>query len=227
MKSSAGDAGSKLIRKGTEKRGRGDDGSGRNGGGGNDGGSNSRDNSGRRRSSRSNGRSRDMPAGRTAKNKRYRKENGTRGAGRPAAANGSTAIRTTGIVTAFVRDVRTDKVLLLKRSNRVRTMRGKWSGVSGIIEGNEKPLNRAKTEIFEEAGIARSKIRLIRSADGIRIKSPQYKNHEWVVSAFLFEADSPPVRLNWENSDYRWVKIAEMGRYETVPDLYRVMSCLI
>ncbi|MCE2498285.1 MAG: NUDIX domain-containing protein [Nitrosopumilaceae archaeon] len=136
-------------------------------------------------------------------------------------------MRTTGIVTAFIRDVRTDKVLLLRRSNRVRTMRGKWSGVSGIIEGNEKPLNRAKTEIFEEAGITKGKIRLIRSADGIRIKSPQYRNHEWVVSAFLFEADSPPVRLNWENSDYRWVKISEMGKYETVPDLYRVMSCLI
>lgn len=226
MKSSTGDAGNRLDRKRTERRGRGGGGdSGRNNGSSSsDGGSNKRDSSS---SHRGNGRGRGMSAGRAAKNKRYRKENGARGAGRPAAASGSTAVRTTGIVTAFVRDVRTDKVLLLKRSNRVRTMRGKWSGVSGIIEGNEKPLNRAKTEIFEEAGIAKSKIRLIRSAGGIRIKSPQYRNHEWVVSAFLFEADSPPVRLNWENSDYRWVKIAEMGRYETVPDLYRVMSCLI
>lgn len=218
MKSSTGDAGSRLNRKGAERRGRG-------GGGGDNG----RNNGGSRGIiSSGSGRNRDgMPAGRTAKNKRYRKGSGTRGAGRPAAANGNTAVRTTGIVTAFIRDVRTDKVLLLRRSNRVRTMRGKWSGVSGIIEGKEKPLNRAKTEIFEEAGITKSKIKLIRSADGIRIKSPQYRNHEWVVSAFLFEADSPPVRLNWENSDYRWVKIAEMGKYETVPDLYRVMSCLI
>ncbi len=214
MKSSAGDAGSRVIRKGTERCGRGSGGgeSHNSGGGG---------------SSRGNGRSRNMSADRTAKGRRYRKENGTRGAGRPPAADGNMAVRTTGIVTAFVRDVRTDKVLLLRRSNRVRTMRGKWSGVSGIIEGNEKPLNRAKTEIFEEAGITKSKIRLIRSADGIRIKSPQYRNHEWVVSAFLFEADSPSVRLNWENSDYRWVRISEMGKYETVPDLYRVMSCLI
>ena len=216
MKSSAGAAGSRVIRKGTERRGRGSGGDGsRNNGGG---GSNSHGSSGR---------GRNMSADRTAKGRRYRKESGTRGAGRPTAANGSTAVRTTGIVTAFVRDVRTDRVLLLRRSSRVRTMRGKWSGVSGIIEGNEKPLNRAKTEIFEEAGISKSKIRLIRSADGIRIKSPQYRNHEWVVSAFLFEADSPPVRLNWENSDYRWVKISEMDKYETVPDLYRVMSCLI
>ncbi|MDE0265606.1 MAG: NUDIX domain-containing protein [Thaumarchaeota archaeon] len=220
MKSSAGDAGSRVIRKGTERRGRGSSGGSRNNGGG---GSHSNNNNGRS----NNDRSRGMSADRAAKGRRYRKEDGTRGAGRPAAANGSAAVRTTGIVTAFVRDVRTDKVLLLRRSNRVRTMRGKWSGVSGIIEGNEKPLNRAKTEIFEEAGISKSKIRLIRSADGIRIKSPQYRNHEWVVSAFLFEADNPPVRLNWENSDYRWVKIVEMGKYETVPDLYRVMSCLI
>ena len=55
------------------------------------------------------------------------------------------------IVTSFLRY--NDKILLLKRSEKVRTMKGLWSGISGIIENNESPINRAKIEIFEEAGI--------------------------------------------------------------------------
>ena len=36
-------------------------------------------------------------------------------------------------------------------------MKGLWSGVSGIIENNENPIDRAKIEIFEEVGIRRKK----------------------------------------------------------------------
>ena len=57
-------------------------------------------------------------------------------------------MRSTRIVTSFIKD--NDKFLILKRSNKVKTMKGLWAGISGIIENNEEPLNRAKIEIFEE-----------------------------------------------------------------------------
>ena len=60
-------------------------------------------------------------------------------------------MRSTKIVTSFLKH--NDKVLILKRSNKVKTMKGLWAGVSGIIENNESPLERAKIEIFEELGI--------------------------------------------------------------------------
>ena len=60
-------------------------------------------------------------------------------------------MRSTKIVTSFIRD--DNKLLILKRSNKVKTMKGLWSGISGIIENDELPLKRAKIEIFEEAGI--------------------------------------------------------------------------
>ena len=66
-------------------------------------------------------------------------------------------------------------------------MKGLWSGVSGIIENNENPLDRAKIEIFEEVGIRNEKIKLLKSIEKIKISSPQYENHEWEVFSFLFE----------------------------------------
>jgi len=48
----------------------------------------------------------------------------------------------TRIVTSFIKNK--DRFLILKRSNKVRSMKGLWSGVSGIIENNEKPVDRAK-----------------------------------------------------------------------------------
>jgi len=56
-------------------------------------------------------------------------------------------MRSTKIVTSFIKT--DDKLLILKRSNKVKSMKGLWAGVSGIIEKNEEPLKRAKIEINE------------------------------------------------------------------------------
>lgn len=71
-------------------------------------------------------------------------------------------MRTTKIVTSFISN--NEKFLILKRSDKVKTMKGLWAGVSGIIEKKEEPLSRAKIEIFEELGITEDKIKLIKSA---------------------------------------------------------------
>ena len=86
-------------------------------------------------------------------------------------------MRSTKIVTSFLRN--NDKVLILKRSDKVKTMKGLWAGVSGIIENNELPLKRAKIEIFEELGITEDHINLVKIGKEMRVNSPQYVNHEW------------------------------------------------
>jgi len=130
-------------------------------------------------------------------------------------------MRFTKIVTSFIRN--DDKLLILKRSNKVKSMKGLWAGISGIIENNEDPFTRAKIEIFEEVGITEDKITLIKSSEEIRINSPQYKNHEWEIFPFLFESNNPTIKLNWENSDFKWINIEELENYETVPSLQKVL----
>jgi 8-oxo-dGTP pyrophosphatase MutT (NUDIX family) len=106
-------------------------------------------------------------------------------------------------------------------------MKGLWAGISGIIEGNEDPLFRAKREILEETNISENQISLIRSAPQILVDSPQYENHQWLIFPFLFSVREPLIRLNWENSEYRWVEPSEIGKYQTVPSLESVLSSLL
>jgi len=134
-------------------------------------------------------------------------------------------MRSTKIVTAFIRDGR--KFLILRRSHRVKSMRGLWAGISGIIENDEEPLSRAKIEIFEELGITGDKIKLVRTAKKMRITSPQYRNHEWEVFPFLFSARNPEITLNWENSEYKWATVDEISRHKTVPSLDDVLLSLL
>jgi len=134
-------------------------------------------------------------------------------------------IRATKIVTCFLKSG--DKILILKRSDKVKSMKSLWAGISGIIENNESPLERTKIEIFEELGIDDSQIKLLKESVKMRIMSPQYENHEWEVYPFLFSVENPRIKLNWENSEYKWVKAEEISNYETVPSLDKVLSNLL
>ena len=133
-------------------------------------------------------------------------------------------MRKTKIVTSFLRN--SEKILLLKRSEKVKSMKNLWAGISGIIEDNEKPIKRAKIEILEEAGIEESDITLIKEGNKILIESPQYVNHQWEVYPFLFSCSNKEIKLNWENSDSRWIRINELNNFTTVPSLDRVLARL-
>ncbi len=134
-------------------------------------------------------------------------------------------MRSTKIVTSFITN--DDKFLILKRSSQVKSMKSLWAGISGIIEKNETPLDRAKIEIFEEVGIDEDQIKLIKSSNLMRILSPQYKNHEWEVYPFLFEGKDLKIKLNWENSQYKWVRMDEFKNYKKVPSLEKVLLNLL
>lgn len=134
-------------------------------------------------------------------------------------------MRSTRIVTSFIKF--NDQILILKRSEKVRSMKGLWSGVSGIIENNENPINRAKIEIFEEIGIREKEIRLIKKLEKMKISSQQYKNHEWEIFPFLFETKNRNIELNWENSEFKWILPKELKNYQTVPSLEKILLNLL
>ena len=134
-------------------------------------------------------------------------------------------MRSTRIVTSFIKH--NDQILILKRSEKVRSMKGLWSGVSGIIENNENPIDRAKIEIFEEVGIKEKEIRLVKKLEKMKIQSQQYKNHEWEIFPFLFETKNENIELNWENSEFKWILPKELKNYQTVPSLEKILLNLL
>ena len=134
-------------------------------------------------------------------------------------------MRRTNVVTSFLNY--NNKILILKRSEKVRTMKGLWSGISGIIENNETPISRAKIEIFEEVGISEEHITLIKSTKEFTIESPQYKNQQWIIFPFFFTTDTNSIKLNWENSDFRWIEVGQLKEFNTVPSLERILLSLL
>lgn len=123
------------------------------------------------------------------------------------------------VVTSFI--LNCGRILLLKRSDRVGSFRKHWHGVSGFLEGNEKPLKRAYMEILQETGITKGKLTLENSGKPVTIKKPGVI---LTIHPFLFSSATKKVRLNWENTDCRWVYPSRIKYYRTVPRLEKALK---
>lgn len=147
--------------------------------------------------------------------------------GERAEVNGSTGTLTlegveeVPVVTAILE--RADgKILLLERSSRVGTFRGRWAGVSGYLE-DLTPLDQAYREIREEIGLERDALELrssgrsVLARDGARI---------FIVHPFRFYARTTDLRLDWEAVRAEWVSPEEIRRRPTVPKLDRVWEAV-
>ena len=120
--------------------------------------------------------------------------------------------------TAFV--YRNGRVLLLRRSPLMRSMPGLWAAVSGVMEGSESALQRARTEVHEETGM--NSVRPAASCSPVPIPGRNI-----MVHPFLFGTNTFRVRLNWENDRYEWVRPGDVAQYKTVPFLNRMLFCLL
>ena len=122
------------------------------------------------------------------------------------------------VVTAFL--TRGNQVLLLRRTDRVSTYKGRWAGVSGSVEAGSTPIEQAIQEIEEETGLS--------NADAIPVLAGQSLdfvddalNRRWVVHPFRFRvSDEAEIRLDWEHSEAVWTEPAQLERLPTVPRLF-------
>jgi translation initiation factor 2B subunit (eIF-2B alpha/beta/delta family) len=103
-------------------------------------------------------------------------------------------------------------VLVLQRSKNARTYPGRWSAVSGYVEGVD-PAERALLEIEEETGLRPEEVEL-------RAAGRPFGVEGFLVHPFLFTCLRPEaVTLNAENSRSRWVEPGALRNLDTVPAL--------
>jgi len=123
------------------------------------------------------------------------------------------------VVTAILRN--RGRILIVRRSEKVGTFQGKWSAISGHIEGREDPKHRAIVEVREETGLRAITFRgtadPVLARDGTTI---------YIVHPFLFDTPNRRVRLDWENVEHRWIRPEELDRFETVPRLVDVVAAV-
>lgn len=124
------------------------------------------------------------------------------------------------VVTVFLRN--SGRILVLRRSGKVGTYRGKWAGISGYVE--REPLQQAYIEIEEEAGIDRRDIRLVATGEPLEVEDPALETL-WIVHPFLFDIASPErVRTDWEHVEAKWVPPEEVRHLDTVPGLAEALE---
>ncbi len=115
------------------------------------------------------------------------------------------------------------KILIVRRSDKVGTYRGAWSGISGFLDSDDD-LNQAYIEILEETGLGSGDVTLIRCGTQLELIDECLATR-WIVHPFLFTISSPEkIRLDWENQGCKWLFPAEIDNYLTVPGLSTAYS---
>ena len=125
------------------------------------------------------------------------------------------------VVTCFLR--RGTQVLILKRSQDVKTNKGKWAGVSGYVEVDETPIQTAYKELEEEVTAKPDQIELVRQAEPLTFLDHVHDT-AWVVHPFLFDDLGVDIVLDWENTEYVWIEPHQLGSFDTVKSLSRTLE---
>ncbi|MEM0492485.1 MAG: NUDIX domain-containing protein [Candidatus Thermoplasmatota archaeon] len=122
-----------------------------------------------------------------------------------------------------------DRLLILKRSKKVKTYKGWWGVIAGYIDPDEEPYERALKEIKEETGIKPDHVELINKGEPVKVEDT-YENqlYEWVIHPFLFKLrKNHKIHIDWEHTEYRWIKPNDIKRYHTVPYLREIVQHMI
>lgn len=137
-----------------------------------------------------------------------------------------TGAQPTQVVTAFLlkREGDQDAVLLVRRSQRVRTYKGAWGAISGYLEPGVTPLEQAYTEVREETGLDRDDVRLLAQGQPLHVEDRD-QGLDWLVHPFLFAVEHPErVHIDWEAEHMEWVAPDTVRERTTVPRLAEALE---
>ena len=118
------------------------------------------------------------------------------------------------------------EILILRRSDEVGTYKELWGGIAGFVEEGEEPYETALKEIKEEVGIEKEYLLSIKKEDAVKfIDLYGDKLYDWEVYPFLFHIkDRDKIQLDWEHTEFRWIKPSELKKYDTVPRFKEIVS---
>jgi predicted aconitase with swiveling domain len=128
-------------------------------------------------------------------------------------------VKETHVVSCMVRDG--DRYLILKRSDQVGTFQRHWASVSGYVERDETPEQTAVKELREETSL---ELEIAKAGMVVRARAA---DTVWVIHPFLFQASGPKVTIDWEHTEFRWLRADELKGLQTVPGLENVLRNLL
>ncbi len=110
-----------------------------------------------------------------------------------------------GAVVFYMEDINTRYYLLLHYPS------GHWDFPKGVVEEGEDELETAYREVYEETGIPRDKLILIKGfQEYVRYRFYSHGNIvKKTVVFFLMRSLTMDVKLSWEHRDYKWLPFPE------------------
>lgn len=111
-----------------------------------------------------------------------------------------------------------DEILLVKRSQKVSAYQGLWNGISGFIDEPKAVEDFARQELSEELGLPVTDIKNIIVCRPYEVDDRDI-DRTWFVYPVLAELkQKSEIKLDWEHTDYAWIKPEQLKDYECVKD---------
>jgi isopentenyldiphosphate isomerase len=129
------------------------------------------------------------------------------------------------VITVFL--MHEDEILIMKRSDKVRTYQGKWNTVAGYLD-EIKPLEeKVLEEIEEETGIKQEVIQSIKTGKLYSFNDEKL-DKTWIIQPVLVVLkEKPEIKLDWEHTDFKWIKKEDIDKFDTVPNLKRSLENIL
>ena len=110
--------------------------------------------------------------------------------------------------TSVIGLVKDNKVLILKRGSTANWMPNKWSLVGGVVDSGEEPKEAIIRECFEEIGL---------KPINVSFNHKIMTNDSGEIYYFNGELESENVKLDYENSTFKFIAKDEINNYDFVP----------
>ena len=115
-----------------------------------------------------------------------------------------------------------NQILLLKRTPLRKSYPNKWNVLSATIEDGEQASACFAREIIEELGAI--KFEVLKAGEPYVDKQ---KEGLWYVYPYLCKIVGGEIVLDKrEHTEYKWVSVSELKRYETVPGIMSDLKSL-
>ena len=110
-------------------------------------------------------------------------------------------------------------ILLLKRSDKVRTYQREWNAVAGYLDEIKPIQEKALEEIQEETKISKENILSIQIRESYKFIDSEI-NKTWIIVPALAELkNKPEIKLDWEHLEYKWINPKELKNFDLVSNL--------
>lgn len=118
-----------------------------------------------------------------------------------------------------------DKILVVKRSEKLNFYPGYWNGVSGFLDDDRGLEEKVYDEIREELGIKKNQIKAIRLGEIFHQNEPKYQK-TWIVHPVSVEVSTDKVKLDWEAQNFKWLTLEEVLKLDLLPGFDGVLKRL-